>query len=123
MEERNGKAHGEEEERDTIEEVEGEATEERAVGEEEAPAEGQEEEEEEAMEETEDTVNALYLKSCGPPHPTSSVLPYNVTPIRHPLNIWIALLLLLLCVCSSPLLSPMPVLCPCQCHRFPSTHF
>ncbi|XP_056466965.1 SH3 domain-binding glutamic acid-rich protein isoform X5 [Gadus macrocephalus] len=51
VEERNGKAHREGEEQDTIEEVEGEATEDRAVGLEEALAEG---EEEEAVEETED---------------------------------------------------------------------
>ena len=57
MEECNGKAHREEEEKDTIEE--GEATEEWAVGEEE--------------EETEDTVNAPYLQSCA-------VVPYLLRP-------------------------------------------
>ena len=62
MEEHNGKAHREGEEQDTIEEVEGEATEDRAVGLEEALAEG---EEEEAVEETEDAVNAPYLQSCA----------------------------------------------------------
>lgn len=64
MGERNGKTHREEEEQDTIEQVQGK--------EEEAPA-----EEEEAAEETEDTVNASY------PEPLAAVLPpppYNTTP-------------------------------------------